>query len=93
MATDQIWFRQLGNDLEVSIIGTGDKSTVQNWYVGSQYHVEQFKTSGGQTLLDSKVQHLVDAMAAFAPPAMGQTTLLGSCQTALLPVIAADWGP
>src|SRR6266568_4546411 len=42
VAADQIWLRQVGNDLEVSIIGTADKATVQNWYLGSQYHVEQF---------------------------------------------------
>ena len=90
---DQIWFRHVGNDLEVSIIGTNDKALVQNWYLGSQYHVEQFKTFDGHTLLDSKVQDLVSAMASFTPPAIGQTTLPGSYQTALLPVIVADWGP
>jgi len=31
----QIWFRQVGNDLEVSIIGTTDKATVQNWYLAA----------------------------------------------------------
>ncbi|MEP7301184.1 MAG: hypothetical protein ABI699_06625 [Caldimonas sp.] len=35
----------------------------------TQYHVEQLKTSDARTLLDSKVQDLVSAMAAFAPPA------------------------
>ena len=59
---------------------------------GNQYHVEQFKTSDGRTLLDSKGQDLVSAMAAFAPPALGQTTLPSSYQTTLLPIIAADWG-
>ena len=93
VASDQIWFRQVSNDLEVSIIGTTDKVLVQNWYLGSQYRVEQFKTSDGKTLLDSKVQDLVNAMASFAPPAIGQTTLPANYQTSLLPVIAADWGP
>ncbi len=93
VATDQIWLRKVGNDLELSIIGTSDKATVQNWYLGNQYHVEQFKTSDGRTLLDSKVQDLVSAMAAFAPPPLGQTTLPSNYQTTLLPVIAADWGP
>jgi hypothetical protein len=93
VASEQIWFRQLGNDLEVSIIGTADKALVQNWYLGSQYHVEQFRTSDGRTLLDSKVQELVNAMASFTPPAIGQTTLPPSYQTSLLPVIGADWVP
>lgn len=93
VAIDQIWFRQLSNDLEVSIIGTTDKATLQNWYMGSQYRVEQFKTSDGKTLLDSKVQDLVSAMASFTPPAVGQTSLPSGYQSTLLPVIAANWGP
>ena len=91
VAADQIWFRQVGSDLEVSIIGTSDRATVQNWYTGSQYRVEQFKTSDGKTLLSSKVQELVSAMAGFAPPAAGQTTLPSNYQSSLLPLIAADW--
>jgi Ca2+-binding RTX toxin-like protein len=91
ITSDQIWFRHVGNDLEVSIIGTSDKATLQNWYLGNQYHLEQFKTSDGKTLLDSKVQDLVSAMASFAPPAAGQTTLPDSYLTSLSPVIAADW--
>lgn len=91
IATDQIWFRHLGNDLEVSIIGTGDKAMISNWYGGNQYHVEQFKTANGKTLLDSQVENLVNAMASFAPPAAGQTTLPPTYQTSLSTVIAANW--
>lgn len=91
IAVDQLWFRKVSNNLEVSIIGTSDKATLTNWYLGSQYHVEQFKTSDGKTLLDSQVQNLVSAMAAFSPPAAGQTTLSAAYQTALNPVIAANW--
>jgi len=93
VTSEQIWFRSVGNDLEVSIIGTADKALIQNWYLGTQYHVEQFKTSDGRTLLDSKVQELVNAMAVFAPPAIGQTTVPASYQPTLLPVIGADWVP
>jgi hypothetical protein len=53
--------------------------------------VEQFKTADNQTLLSSQVNNLVQAMAAFAPPAPGQTTLTPAQQTALSPVIAANW--
>ena len=91
IAVDQLWFRHIGNNLEASIIGTTDKLTLQNWYLGSAYHVEQFKTADGKTVLDSKVDLLVQAMAGFAPPAAGQTTLPPTYQTALAPVIAANW--
>ena len=86
-----MWFRQVSNNLEVSVIGTADKFTINSWYAGAANHVEQFKTSNGKTLLDSQVQNLVSAMAAFAPPAAGQTTLPSNYQTALAPVIAANW--
>ncbi|MDO9197345.1 putative Ig domain-containing protein [Rhodoferax sp.] len=34
VATDQIWLRQVSNNLEVSVIGTTDKATLTNWYLG-----------------------------------------------------------
>jgi hypothetical protein len=64
---------------------------VENWYLGSQYHIEQFRTGDGRLLLDSQVENLVQAMAAFAPPSAGQTTLPQAYQDALAPVIAANW--
>lgn len=92
VSTDQIWFQQVGNSLEASIIGTGDKLVIQDWYLGSAHHVEQFKTTGSaRTLLDSNVQNLVNAMASFAPPVAGQTTLPQNYQDALAGVIAANW--
>ena len=91
VATNQLWFRQVANNLEVSIIGASDKFNISNWYSGAANHVEQFKTSDGKPLLDSQVQNLVSAMAAFAPPAAGQTTLPANYATALAPVLAANW--
>ena len=92
VSAEQIWFQHVGNNLETSIIGTGDKLVIKDWYLGSAYHVEQFKTTdGAMTLLDSNVQDLVNAMASFAPPAAGQTTLPQTYQDALAGVIAANW--
>ncbi|MBI5785104.1 MAG: calcium-binding protein, partial [Rhodocyclales bacterium] len=91
IGADQIWFRHVGTNLEVSIIGTLDKLTINNWYSGNQYHVEQFKTADGKTLIDTKVETLVQAMAAFSPPAAGQTTLPPTYQDALGTTIAANW--
>ncbi|MGJ7611540.1 MULTISPECIES: S8 family serine peptidase [unclassified Variovorax] len=88
---DQLWFRQAGSDLEVSLVGTADKLVIEKWYLGSQYHVEQFKSANGKTLVDSQVQNLVQAMAGFAPPTSGQTTLPANYQSSLAPVIAANW--
>lgn len=92
VAQDQVWFLRSGNNLEASIIGTTDAFILKDWYLGTQYRAEQFKTTdGNKTLLEANVQNLVNAMASFAPPAMGQTTLPPDYQTALAPVIAANW--
>lgn len=91
VTNNQLWLTHVGNDLVVSVIGTTDKVTIKNWYVSSNNHVESI-TAGGKTLLDGNVNALVSAMSAFTPPAAGQTTLPTSYQTALNPVIAANWG-
>ena len=69
----------------------GDQFAIENWYLGSQYGVEEFRTADGSTLVASQVQNLVDAMAAFAPPAPGQTTLPDDYAAQLAPTIAANW--
>lgn len=91
IADDQVWFSRVDSDLEVSFIGTDDKAIVNDWYKGTAYHVEQFQTADGKVLLDSQVENLVSAMAAFSPPAAGQTTLPQNYQDALAPVLAANW--
>jgi Ca2+-binding RTX toxin-like protein len=91
VAVDQLWFRHVGSNLEVSIIGTSDRMTIKNWYSGSAYHVEQFRTADNRLLLDTQVENLVQAMAAFSPPSAGQTTLPQNYQDTLNPVIAANW--
>jgi Ca2+-binding RTX toxin-like protein len=90
IAADQIWLRKVDGELEVSILGTTDKVTVSGWFLGSDHHVEMFRTADGKQLLDGQVQNLVQAMAAFAPPAIGQTTLPSAYQS-LESVIATSW--
>jgi Ca2+-binding RTX toxin-like protein len=91
IAADQLWFKRSGSNLEVSLIGTSDKITISGWYNGDAYHIEQMQTSSGQTLAHTQIDALVSAMAAFAPPAAGQTSLTQEQQAALAPVIAANW--
>nr|WP_082551143.1 putative Ig domain-containing protein [Pseudorhodoferax sp. Leaf265] len=91
IAADQLWFRQVGNDLEISVLGTGDRFSVGNWYLGAEYQVERFESGDSLALMSSQVQQLVQAMAAFAPPSAGQTTMPADYAATLQPVIAANW--
>lgn len=91
VTADQLWFRRDGMDLEMSIIGSNDKVSITNWFAGSEYQIERFQIATGQALLNQQVDLLIQAMAAFAPPAAGQTSLPPNYQSALTPVIAANW--
>ncbi len=91
IASSQLWFSRSGNDLQVCVIGTQDMVTVQDWYVSSANHVEQFRAGDGKLLLGTQVQGLVQTMAQFSPPAAGQTTLPAAQQAALAPQLAAAW--
>ncbi|THF65559.1 hypothetical protein E6C76_08240 [Pseudothauera nasutitermitis] len=91
IASDQLWFSRNGNHLQVSVIGTDDQVTINNWYSGSAYRVEQFHAGGGAVLLHGQVAALVSAMAAFSPPAAGETCLSGNYRETLDAVIAANW--
>jgi Haemolysin-type calcium binding protein related domain len=88
---EQLWLRRSGTSLDVGIVGTGDLLRVSGWYSGDAYRVEQFRSGDGRTLLGSQVQNLVDAMAGFAPPTMGQTYLPDLLASQLAPAIAANW--
>ena len=88
---DQLWLRRVGKNLELSVIGTADSLTINGWYASLGKQIESFHLSDGQALQAGQVQQLVDAMAAFAPPSAGQTSLPQAYQTALQPVIAPNW--
>ncbi len=92
IVADQVWFRRLGDNLEISVAGATDSLTVSNWYLGDEFHVEEFRTSSGQVLLDRQVQSLVDAMAGFTPASASTSTGAPSYfQTVLAPLIATTW--
>jgi len=96
ISADQIRLQRSANDLVASIIGTADRLTIENWYLGSDNRVEQFKTASGavsqvETLVvESQVQNLVHAMAAFAAHPLGATSLPSNAAAPLDSVIAAN---
>jgi Ca2+-binding RTX toxin-like protein len=88
---EQIWFRRVDDSLTVSVIGTGDQVTIENWFRGGRHQVEEFLAVDGQSLLNSQVDNLVNAMAAFSPPPAGEMSLAPDYQEQLSTVIAANW--
>ncbi len=91
VSASQLWFRKLGNDLEISIIGTADSMTVQDWFVGRPRQLEEIQAGDGRTLAYGKVQALVDAMQGMAMPVAGQTDLSANQVVKLSGVMASTW--
>jgi hypothetical protein len=90
-SSDQLWFQQVGNDLQVSVIGTSTMVDISGWYASSANQAQEFTASDGKVLMSNEVNSLVSAMAAFSPPGAGVTTLPANYQTQLEPTIAAAW--
>jgi Ca2+-binding RTX toxin-like protein len=54
------------NDLRLAIHGTSEQVVIENWYVGDAHQVENVQAGNGQTLLNTQVDQLIQAMAAFS---------------------------
>jgi Ca2+-binding RTX toxin-like protein len=54
------------NDLRMSVHGSTDYVTVQNWYTSSSNRTETIQAGNGQTLLSTQVDQLIQAMASFS---------------------------
>lgn len=87
---DQVWFSQVGNDLQASVIGTSASVVIQGWF-SSGMSVETFRLNDGRELQANEVQALVDAMAGFTPPAMGNTELSAQYQAEFGALITSSW--
>ncbi|WP_442777324.1 beta strand repeat-containing protein, partial [Sphaerotilus montanus] len=91
IAIDQLWFQRLDGFLEVSVIGSWDRVYVMDWDTGPASQVEQFRTADGHVLLNTQVDTLISAMAAFDAPSGGTTTLPEAYRAALVPLITSTW--
>ncbi|WP_232346439.1 calcium-binding protein [Cupriavidus sp. USMAA2-4] len=76
-----LWFKHVGNDLQISILGSTDQISIKDWYVagtsGTDHQVERIQTADGLTMYNTDVEKFVQAMAAFAPPGGTQTDWTG----------------
>jgi Ca2+-binding RTX toxin-like protein len=93
IAEDQLWFAKNGNDLLVTLRGTGGSDTVRvkGWYSASSNQLGKLQLSDGTILAASHVQQLVQAMASFTTSAGAPTSLSGAQQDQVETVIAANW--
>ena len=87
----QLWLTRSGNDLQLSVVGTTDRVTIEGWYASSANRVEKIVASDGKTLTAAKVNSLVSAMASLTPPAVGETTLPAATLASLNTTLNRSW--
>ncbi|ABC32762.1 RTX toxins and related Ca2+-binding protein [Hahella chejuensis KCTC 2396] len=90
---ENLWLTRNGNALDIQLLGSsGDSVRINNWYANSYYQIEEIHTQ--DAMLDhSKVEALVNAMAAFGAPSGGEITLTDEERSQVNAAIAAAWQP
>ena len=91
ISPDRLWFQHEGRDLQISVIGSKQEVTLHNWYADTPERPRDIMTGDRHRLLGSDVEHLVQAMASFAPAAPATMTFGAAEQQVLQPVLAANW--
>ena len=86
----KLWFSKVGNDLQINVVGSDNKVTVDDWYLSANHKLDQIKTSS-RTLLSSNVDKLVNAMAAYNVPTGAGSVVPQDAKDALKAVLAQVW--
>lgn len=94
IASDQLWLSRSGTGLMIRVIGEDDVVTIPDFFYEDRYkagRIESIEAGDGKVLQASQLANLVQAMAQFSPPPMGQMHLSSDQAAALQPVLAASW--
>lgn len=99
VSIEKLWFQQDGTNLQVSILGTNDALTIEDWYAVSadpkhkhdDFPIEEFETLSGYELEGEKVEILVQAMAAFSPQAASDGSLSAEEQAGIDAAVVMAW--
>jgi serralysin len=93
IASNQLWFQKSNNDLLISLLGTQDRVTVDNWFGANSAQLAEIKLSDG-SMIDSNVAQLVQAMAIYSANNSGfdtSTAMQAPTDAGLQGAIAAYW--
>ena len=58
-------FKRDGSNLCIGFADTTDTITINNWYSGSSYQIEEIKSSDNRSITNVQLQLMIDAMAAY----------------------------
>ncbi len=92
LTMEDLWFSQVGNDLQITLVGTDDKLIIDDWYNGTYYRIDEFH-AGDLQLHRDQVDQLVNAMASFDVPEGVGAVVPEDVQQQLEPTLTATWQP
>lgn len=85
-----LWFSTNGNDLQITVAGTDDQVTIDNWNSGEDYQLDEIQVNGS-VLMNNQVDQLVAAMAVYDVPSGAGNVIPQDVKDALQPVLAEAW--
>jgi hypothetical protein len=93
IAEGDLWLGKAGSDLLVSVRGSDapDSVRVKGWYSDTSNRLSKIELSNGSVLEASRVQQMVQAMAAFSTNSGTPTSLTSKQEQTVDTVIAANW--
>jgi hypothetical protein len=87
---DDLWFSRTGDDLTITLAGSDDQVTIDQWYSDPVQEVDRIEVEGS-VLLSQQVDQLVMAMASYDAPSGVGNVIPQDVRDALQPVLAESW--
>jgi len=88
----ELIFQRSSNNLVLSQAEAPDQITIQSWYSGSAYQIEQIKATDGSVLLNTQIEQLIQAMASFSQDTgMDWEQAIQDNQEAVSNILAQFW--
>jgi Ca2+-binding RTX toxin-like protein len=88
-SADDLWLSRDGDNLLITMVGTDNRVTVNNWYRGADYQLDSIE-AGSSVLLNNKIDQLVSAMAAYSLPSGAGEVIPQDVKGDLQSVVAAS---
>lgn len=86
-----LWFQHQEQDLQISVTGSNQQVTLHNWYASSSERPWDIMAGDHSMISYRNVENLVQAMAAFAPPASISSMQADAELQRLQPMLASNW--
>jgi len=67
VSTNELWFSQSSDDLQINIVGTDDQITINDWFISNDNQLDEIQV-GSSVLQNSQLQQLVTAMSSYDAP-------------------------